>query len=503
MERLSKTYCIEHLGIDPSSFDRPIRVAQFGTGVLLRGLIDFIFQKANDNGYFTGQIAMIRSTSSDISEFVDQDGIYTVVETGLNEQQEIQIHSTVVHCVSEVWSVMEDGNHLKNLFASPKLQLVISNTTEIGLAYQEEFIREGSPVSFPARLTALLYHRFQVLGSSQDSGLMIIPTELLIDNGQLLKKLVIQHADFNQLPSSFIQWLNETCDFCDSLVDRIVPGKLKAGRDSFKLPYIDTLAIQTEPYFLWAIQTNPNSGTILNFADKIPGMIITNDIQSYREQKLRLLNGGHTILSPLAYLLGCKTVEQMMQHEQLNQFLNQVCETEIIPSLELIAPQANVFYRQMKNRWLNPFIEHPLKNILAQTTTKMQIRNGDSFTRYFEANQELPVYLSFGFAAYLFLFKPHTTRNNQYFTSDLQGNEFEIADNKAELLYQHWMPYFSGEKTIVEIIPTLLSDTRIFDHPFIVLPGFKEKITQWVQSFQDSGLLRPLLTVLNTVPLNV
>lgn len=502
MERLSQKYAVEHLGIDPASFLRPVKVVQFGTGVLLRGLVDFIFQKANDQGDLVGQIAMVRSTSSDISEFEAQDGIYTVVETGLNELQEISIHSTLVHCVNPVWSAEDDQLKLIDLFASPFLKIAVSNTTEMGLSYREEPVLHGNPKNFPANLTALLYHRYQTLGDSLSTGLVVIPTELIAENGQLLKRLVKQHAGDHALSIRFIQWLDEACNFCDSLVDRIVPGKFNNGANGWDLPYEDNLAIQTEPYFLWAIQSNSVIPE-LDFKHSIPGLVITPDIQPYREQKLRLLNGGHTIVSPLAYLLGCRTVEQLMMHEQLNSFVCRVCETEIIPTLESLAPQAKEFYQHMKRRWSNPFIKHALTNILGQTTTKMQLRNGENMIRYYAAKSELPPLLSFGFAAYIFMFRPRILRFDQYYMLDPEGDEVEINDSKAEGLYHHWKPYFNGEKTMAETITVLLNDHRIFDHPFVLLPGFKEKITTLVQSFELTGLQKPLLTILNAVPLHV
>lgn len=502
MNQINKTYCIDQLAYPKEVFELPVKAIQFGTGVLLRGLVDFILQKANEQDSFNGRVAMVKSTSPDLTEFKDQDGIYTVVETGLNEQQEVHIKSTVIHCIGPLWHIYSDWEKIKNLFSDPKLELVVSNTTELGLIYHEEQILKDVPISFPGQLTALLYHRYLQLGDQAPS-LTIVPTELLIDNGKLLLSLIASHAHFNNLPIKFIKWLESHVDFCDSLVDRIVPGKLKSNATTLNLPYKDSLAIQTEPYFLWAIQQNPNSKPILNLRKPLPGLIIAPDIQPYREQKLRLLNGGHTILSPLAYLLGCRTVEEMMKNEQVSHFLNQVCESEIIPTLTVLAPQASAFFQAMKNRWLNPFMEHQLKTILAQTTTKMQSRNGDTFIRYFETNQELPVFLSFGFAVYLYFFKPGIHRNQQYFAMDGQGQEFEINDHKAALLYQHWLPYFSGEKTIAEIIPILLNDDQIFNHAFVLLPEFQDKITSMVQSIHHNGLTPSLLILLNSVPQHV
>ena len=500
MEKLNKRYCLENRAIPASAFDHPVRVVQFGTGVLLRGLVDPIFQQAAERGLFQGRIAMVKSTSPDVGPFRNQDNIYTVVVTGLDAQQNPLISAHVITCIDSVISATRDESLLKSLFTSQDLEIVVSNVTEIGFDYRDETFNDALPASFPGKLTALLYHRFLHFKGDLSKGLSIIPTELLNDNGRLLKELVFRHSRYNGLETVFLHWLDEACDFCDSLVDRIVPGKLKPGNGFIQLPYEDGLAIQTEPYYLWAIRGNASTKKRLHFAEKIPGLIVADDIQPFREQKLRLLNGGHTTLSCIAFQMGCQTVGQMMDHPLIAACLDVLGEKEILPTLTGLAPDARNFFEQMKTRWRNPYIVHELRTILAQSTTKMQTRNGETFIRYYHTSGVLPELLCFGFAAFLYLFRPNRMEEGKYFAPGRQGEDFEIKDQKAALLYQHWQPYYRNQKNIEDIVPHLLLDSNLFEHSFTRLPGLVEKITALLLAFQKTSVSDQLSQLLNSVP---
>lgn len=500
MEKLNKKYCLENLAFPARALDQPVRVVQFGTGVLLRGLVDHIFQQAFELGYYQGRIAMVKSTSPEVEAFRDQDNIYTVVVTGLDSQQKPLITTHVITCIDRVISATLDESLLKNLFISEDLEIVVSNVTEIGFDYKEETLTERLPSSFPGKLTALLYHRFMHFRRDLSKGLSIIPTELLTDNGRLLRELVFRHARYNSLEAAFFNWLDEACDFCDSLVDRIVPGKLKPGAGFIELPYEDGLAVQTEPYYLWAIRGNSSTKKRLPFAEKIPGLIVADDIQPFREQKLRLLNGCHTALSPVAFQIGCQTVGQMMGHPLITACLDVLGEKEILPTLAGLAPDARNFFEQMKTRWRNPYIVHELRTILAQSTTKMQARNGETFVRYYQTKGALPEMLCFGFAAFLYLFRPNRMEEGLYFAPGSLGADFEVKDQKAALLFQHWQPYYQNQKNIEDIVPNLLLDSNLFEHSFTRLPGLVEKITALLLAFQKTSVSDQLSQLLNAVP---
>src|ERR1700709_545127 len=141
--------------------------------------------------------------------------------------------------------------------ANSDLQVVISNTTEVGIQLVAESIFQKPPASFPAKLLAILFERYKIFQGSPKAGLIIIPTELLTDNGKKLKSIISDLAAFNKLEPSFTEWLDSQNHFCSSLVDRIVPGKPDPETKE-KLEkewgYTDDLMSVCEPYRLWAIE---------------------------------------------------------------------------------------------------------------------------------------------------------------------------------------------------------------------------------------------------------
>ena len=224
MNTLNKKYAIETRQIPSGQFDLPERILQFGTGVLLRGLCDYAVDKANKKGVFNGRIVIVKSTSSDSSDFDRQDGVYTLQEKGISEAGEIVDTATVITAVSRVVDASNNWNEVLKCASNSLIDIVISNTTEAGLVYVHEDIFQTPPQSFPAKLTAVLFERFNTFNGSENHGLTIVPTELVVENGKILRGYVLQHAAANDLPEAFVNWLDTACDFCDSLVDRIVSG---------------------------------------------------------------------------------------------------------------------------------------------------------------------------------------------------------------------------------------------------------------------------------------
>ncbi|MEP7268298.1 MAG: tagaturonate reductase [Saprospiraceae bacterium] len=469
------------------------KIAQFGTGVLLRGLIDYIFQKGIDSKRLSAEISMIKSTSSDTALFTKHNCNYIVVESGIDDHKNNLTHYLSINCITEIISAGNEWQKLESLFKSDQLKLVVSNVTEAGLIYQLSE-NEQIPTTYPAKLTRLLYTRFEHFKGDQDRGIIIVPTELLVNNGSLLKSFVIKHAEDFKYGTDFLHWLNTACIFCNSLVDRIVPGKWVPKSGDEVPEGINELTVATELFYLWAIEGGEKVMDFFSFKSVVPGLVVTENIEAFREQKLRLLNGCHTLLSPIAYGLGCKTVEEMMNSPLIIPFFEQLCEREILPSLKKISPDARSFYKEMKNRWLNPFIRHELKSILSQTVLKMQTRNGETINRFYAEFDYLPPFLTFGFSIFIWVYRPNMKHENIFSTLDFNQQEFEFNDQKAALLFEHWEDKTSHT---IDIISSLLADTRIFDHSFVALPGFKQTVLHHVSDLESQGLKTCIVNFLN------
>lgn len=254
---------------DEALFELPEKVLQFGTGVLLRGLPDYFIDKANRQGIFNGRVVVVKSTSQgDTSAFDKQDGLYTVCVRGVQDGQKVE-ENIINSSISRVLNASEEWEQILECAHNQNMQVIISNTTEVGIQLVNDDIRRHPPLSFPGKLLAFLYERFKAFGGSQHSGMVIVPTELISDNGKKLESIVLELAHLNGLEEAFIEWLESCNHFCNSLVDRIVPGKPdKEALISLEeeLGYSDQLVTMSEAYALWAIEGGEEVKNILSFA---------------------------------------------------------------------------------------------------------------------------------------------------------------------------------------------------------------------------------------------
>lgn len=496
MKVLNKKNINDFIKYESSLNELPEKVLQFGTGVLLRGLPDFLIDEANKKGIFNGRIVIVKSTGAVEKVFDEQNCYYTLRQRGIENGIE-KNETSIITSVSRVLSAATDWEKVLSIAANPYLEIILSNTTESGLVYQAEDIFSAPPQSFPAKLTAFLYERFRAFDGATMRGVTIVPTELIVDNGSLLKKFVLKHIEKNHLDPLFAQWVETACDFCDSLVDKIVtgaPSPEEKAKSWAAWGYKDDLCIDAECFMLWAIQCNERSqqrlAKAIGYDDRV---ILSTDITPFREQKLRLLNGGHTISVSLAYLSGLKTVGEMMNDPMLGQFVRQVILEEILPTLNDIAPSAEAFAKAVIDRFCNPYIVHNVLNITLQNTAKMQSRNTLTFKRYYEKKGHLPYLMCIGFAAYLLFSKVEKVENGQFFgkkTWDTEGEEFyKINDDKAVFLHEHWQNVQRYDSETLKIfVENVLNDARIFEKNAFDIPNFSATIGNFLSQFFEKGI---------------
>jgi tagaturonate reductase len=384
MEILNKNTYIETAPDKKQAIDQlalPEKVLQFGTGVLLRALPDYYIEHANQNGRFNGRVVMVKSTPTPVeSVYIDQDCLFTQVIRGIEDGSSVEefiLNTSVSRCLhaNEHWT------EVMQFATSPHLEVVISNTTEVGIVYKEEKITGHCPDSFPAKLLAVLYRRFEFYDGDMNKGLVILPTELIDKNAEQLQMIVNQLAVFNQFSEAFVFWLNQANDFCNTLVDRIVPGKLSDSSKQeieLRLGYCDELMIMSEPFALWAIESESSRvSDRLSFINPDKGCILVNDLHIYKELKLRLLNATHSFACAYAIRSGFTYVRESMQ--------NEICRTFIIGLINEIKAvlqsdssitkdMADHFGNAVIDRFSNPYIDHKWESISLHYRTKIEVR---------------------------------------------------------------------------------------------------------------------------------
>jgi len=468
-------------------FDLPEKVLQFGTGVLLRGLPDYFIDKANKQGVFNGRVVVIKSTDTgSSSEFDKQDGLYTIYSKGIDNGVEVE-ESTICSAISRVLSAANEWQTILDVAKSPDLLVIISNTTEVGIQLVKEEITDETPASYPGKLLAILHERYTAFKGSAESGLIIIPTELIVDNGKKLEAIVIELAHLNNFEFEFIDWLENHNTFCNSLVDRIVPGKpakeLAAELES-KRGYTDDLNIMSETYSLWAIEGDEKVASVLSFAKVDNGVVITPDIQLFRELKLRLLNGSHTLSCAVAFLSGFDTVKEAMDDDKFLQFINGVAYDEIIQSIPYeIDPQiAKDFAGKVLDRFRNPHIRHEWLSISVQYSAKLKLRVVPLLLNYYKLNNSVPANMALGFAAFIRFMKVKRKTDGTYVGS-INGRDYTVTDGQASYFSKVW----KAQDTDL-IVNNILSNQQLWDNDLTALPGFKQAVINNLNTLLTYGI---------------
>jgi tagaturonate reductase len=475
---------------DEELFNLPEKVIQFGTGVLLRGLPDYFIDKANRSGIFNGRIVVVKSTSNGSTNvFQQQDNLYTLCVRGIEDGNKID--ETIINSsISRVLSSNEDWRKILECAHNPAMQVIISNTTEVGITLIEDNIQSLPPLSFPGKLLAFLYERYKSFNGSNESGMIIIPTELITDNGNKLRSIVIELAKMNKLEVSFINWIQSANHFCNSLVDRIVPGKLM-GEDKIntekKLGYKDELMIMAESFRLWAIESGHKKvKEMLSFSKSDNGIVITDDIEKFRELKLRLLNGTHTFSCGLAGLAGFTTVKEAMSNEILSSFICKLSMQEIATAIvdeKISYNEACSFAAKVMDRFRNPYLEHSWLNIAVQYSSKMKMRNIPLLLKHYSKTNQPPERMALGFAAYL-LFMKSVKNNDEQYTGNANGTEYLIQDDYAPYLAAKW-----DNSNVDEVVDSILTDIKLWDTDLLMLNGFSELVKANVKSLMNNGAI--------------
>lgn len=475
-----------------SVFDLPEKVLQFGTGVLLRGLPDYFIDKANRQGVFNGRVVIVKSTDSDSSAFDKQDGLYTQCVRGLENGKTIE-ENIINSSISRVLSAKDEWSEILQCAHNPHMQVIISNTTEVGIQLVQDDIHRLPPVSFPGKLLAFLLERYKAFDGSRQSGMVIVPTELIPDNGKKLESIVLELAHLNGLDDTFIQWLENCNYFCSSLVDRIVPGKPDAGfREGLekKFGFKDDLLIMSEVYRLWAIEGGEHIKSVLTFATVDEGVVIAPDINLFRELKLRMLNGTHTLSCGLAYLAGFGTVKQAMDDATMQTFISQLMLNEIATGIpyEVEKGVSASFGAKVLDRFANPNIEHHWINITMQYTSKMKMRNVPVILKYAERIKAVPENIALGFAAYLLFLKPVSKKQDKFY-GEWQGKEYHIQDDFAAYFFEKW-----SKLNPAQLADEVLADTSLWGADLSAIPGFAQAVKNNIASLLEAGVAKTIQT---------
>lgn len=454
---------------------RKIKIMQFGEGNFLRCFVDWIINHMNKSGNnFSSNIVVVQPLPRGMIEGLKkQNGLYTVLLRGLDDHNKPTKINEVVDNLADFINPYEDYNAFLEYAKSTDLEYIISNTTEAGIVLDKNDTNlKVTPNSFPGKLLALLKTRYDYFNGDINKGLDIIPCELIDHNGDELKRVLKELAKINQFSADFINWIENANRFYNTLVDRIVPGYPKDEVEELQkeLGYVDNFMVKGEFFHLWVIEDH------YNLKDKFPAyktnnVLFVDDVMPYKERKVKILNGSHTLMVPVSYLAFNNTVLETMQDEQINSFVRGYMEYETIPTINLPKDDMQKFANDVIKRFMNPYVHHELLSISLNSIFKFKTRLFDTLINNLNKDY-LPKNIIYSFVSLIVFYKGLRNteiiplNDNQEFL-DFFKNLWDRFDNqeiteedliKEVLRMNHWEKDLSTNKDVVNFMTRSLKN---------------------------------------------
>ncbi|MEJ5104005.1 tagaturonate reductase [Chryseobacterium sp. MYb328] len=445
----------------------PIKIVQFGGGNFMRGFTDYVIDQLNKKAGFNAGIANVQPTQGgSVHKLEEQDNLYTLFTRGI-KKGEIIDEKQIISAIQKSINPYTNYDEFLALAKEEELEFIFSNTTETGIAYDEtEDQYSGPHKNFPAKVTVLLYERFKHFKGAPEKGLRLIPCELIEDNAFVLKDIIIQYAGLWNLEEEFVQWIEQCNYFHNTLVDRIVPGYPKDDAESYEeqLDYEDRMMVVSEVFLLFVIQDTKNLKERIPFDQINEQILVVDDIQPYRLRKVRILNGGHTLMLAPALLSGKETVKDSVENPFIGQFLRNSIFNEVNPTLGLDENELKEFAEEVFDRFRNPFIKHYLASIALYFVSKFKVRILPSLQGYVEINQKLPVNLTFSLASLI-----------RFYQGNFKGRALPLNDEEAIISRFKEIWITNDYEKVAELA---LAETSFWDTDLTLVEGLKDAVAK-------------------------
>ncbi|MBO2944133.1 tagaturonate reductase [Paenibacillus sp. F411] len=461
--------------------EQPVKVLQFGEGNFLRGFADWMLQHSFKQGHFRGTVAVTQPRPTGrmkLERLRSQDGLYTLLTRGIQNGEQVD-QQEVISVISRMIDPYEEWNDFLALAEHPELDIIISNTTEAGLTYTPTPYSLNEPMlSFPAKLTLLMYCRYQFFEGAGDKGWMLLPCELIERNGERLQEIVLMHARDWKLEEGFIAWVQEHNLFLNSLVDRIVPGAPSdAASWQAQLGYQDQMLNTAEPYHLWVIQGPASLDERLPLQRAGLNVHWVEDLAPYQLRKVRLLNGTHTLMASIGLVHGCQSVREIAEHAEWGAEARKAMLEEMVPAVPLPAQEMQVYASEVWERFLNPFVEHRLGDICLNSMSKFRVRLLPTLKAYHEQFEKLPEKVVKALACLIFLYDAQE-QDGGWSGRTLDGARVKLSDDEGALRFMQssWDEYRNGAVSRSGLIQRILGNEELWGEDLNEISGLPEAV---------------------------
>lgn len=450
---------------------------------------------ANENSFFDGNIIIVKPREfGTFNSFKKQECQYTVSLRGIVNGDE-QVINRVVTSVDEALDPYTNYDKYSSLAKLDTLRFVVSNTTEAGIVFDDNDEFEfNPPKTYPGKLSKFLYERYKYFNGDNSKGLIVLPVELVENNGLQLKEYVLKFADLWNLDKDFTKWINEACIFCSTLVDRIVTGyPYDEAEQMWKsLGYEDNLIVTAEPFALWVIESEKDISDELPLDKAGLPVIFTDNQKPYKERKVRILNGAHTSFVLASYLAGNSYVLESMQDNIIYDFMNNTIFNEIIPTLSLPENELIKFAKAVIDRFNNPYIKHSLLSISLNSVSKWRARCLPSLIEYIDKFGKVPSCLSFSLAALMKFYSGNVIQQG-VLIGNRNGEKYKIKDDSEVLKF---FSEYSTKDTKTFVI-AFLSKKEFFGQDLTKQNNLVDKVSEYIDAINKFGIKETIKSICN------
>ena len=469
----------------------PTKILQFGEGNFLRAFADWMVQKMNNEIDFNTGIDVVQPLPNGMVDMLNkQDGLYHVYLKGIKNGEPVREYE-FIQCINKGINPYTEYESYKQSILNPQLRFVISNTTEAGIAFDENDTLDMEPQnSFPGKVTSLLYQRFKAFDGAADKGLIFFTCELIDRNGDMLKKYVLKHANNWSLGDEFTNWVEQHCAFCNTLVDRIVPGFPKDDIKEIQqeLGYEDNLVVVGEYFHLWVIEAP--EWVSKEFPAEKAGLEVkfVKDMKRFREQKVQVLNGCHTGSYAVSFLSGIETVRDAYGNLETGNFMKELVYDEVLPVLEGTEKELKSFANKILERFANPYIRHQWQSIALNAMSKWETRNLPSLLNFNKKHNMLPQKLVFSLAAMI-----------AYFKGESEGKCYNVQDDEwiLDFYKKAWAECDGRPISIYQLVEKVLSLDKVWKQNLNEIPNLTITVSHYLFLIQQVGMKKAVKAVLH------
>jgi len=456
------------------------KIIQFGEGNFLRAFVDWMVQNMNETADFNASIVLVQPIENGMVDKINnQNGLYHVVLKGLKNGQAVKDIKLITAISRGINPYTHFADYLK-LAENPSARFIISNTTEAGIAFDaNDLLDMKPPKTYPAKLTLLLYRRYQHFKADASKGFIILPCELIEANATALKAAVLNYCQLWKFEQEFINWIENCNTFCNTLVDRIVPGySAETSNEILETKQLDDkLCVDAEQFHLWVIEGPdwirkefPTDKAGLN-------VLFVDDVKPYRTRKVRILNGPHTIMTPVAYLAGIEYVREAVEHPVIGKFILNALYNEIIPTLELPENELKSFASEVLDRFRNPFVKHALMSISLNSISKFKSRVLPTLKAYTHNNNELPQHIVLSLAALIAFYRGRI------------GDKIIKVQDDAEILEFFKTNWSNYENNTATLVSNVLKNKSFWGEDLSLIQDLDIQTTTYLNQILQDGMM--------------